>query len=75
MIVSEKAWAAVQDQLPGQPHVVSLGSHLLELAGAPAAPPLLLMEVMPQGEALGGRVMWEGGACRGGGCGCHPAAA
>lgn len=49
VIVSEKAWAAVQDQLPGQPHVVSLGSHLLDLSSAPAAPPLLLMEVMPQG--------------------------
>lgn len=46
VIVSEKAWAAVQDQLPGQPHVVSLGSHLLD--PSPASPPLLLMEVMPQ---------------------------
>lgn len=46
VIVSEKAWAAVQDQLPGQPHVVSLGSHILD--HSPASHPLLLMEVMPQ---------------------------
>ena len=25
VIVSEKAWAAVQDQLPGQPHVSACG--------------------------------------------------
>ncbi|PSC75196.1 Helicase sen1 [Micractinium conductrix] len=47
VIVSEKAWAAVQDQLPGAPHVVSLGSHLLDHSN-PASPPLLLIEVMPQ---------------------------
>lgn len=52
VILSEKAWAAVQDQLPGQAHVVSLGTHILD--PSPLAPPLLLMEVMPQGEWVGG---------------------
>ncbi|KAL4419982.1 hypothetical protein ABPG75_007080 [Micractinium tetrahymenae] len=46
VILSEKAWAAVQDQLPGAPHVVSLGSHLLDHSAASL--PLLLIEVMPQ---------------------------
>jgi hypothetical protein len=28
VIVSEKAWAAVQDQLPGQPHVGRAAAHV-----------------------------------------------
>ena len=29
VVLSEAAWAAVQDKLPGQPRVISLGSHVL----------------------------------------------
>ena len=46
-MLSESAWASVQDQLPGQPQAVSLGSHQLE---PDQARPMMLMEVMPQGE-------------------------
>ena len=46
VVLSEPAWKAVQDQLPGQPQVISLGTHALTdpvLSG-----PTMLMEVMPQ---------------------------
>jgi class 3 adenylate cyclase len=45
VVLSEAAWAAVQDRLPGQPQVVSLGTH--EAEGAGLSGPTLLMEVMP----------------------------
>lgn len=34
MVLSEAAWGAVQDHLPGQAQVVSLGTHVLEAAGS-----------------------------------------
>jgi len=46
VVLSEPAWKAVQDQLPGQPQVISLGTHAFTdpaLSG-----PTMLMEVMPQ---------------------------
>ena len=46
VILSEAAWSAVQDRLPGGPTVISLGSHLLEASCFTG--PVMLMEVMPQ---------------------------
>ena len=46
VILSEPAWKAVQDQLPGQPQVISLGTHALTDPVLPG--PTMLMEVMPQ---------------------------
>lgn len=46
VILSEAAWSAVQDKLPGGPTVISLGSHLLEASCFTG--PAMLMEVMPQ---------------------------
>ncbi len=42
----------MQDQLPGLPQVVSLGTHVVDKALAPE--PMLLMEVMPAGDQPGG---------------------
>lgn len=50
IVLTETAWAAVQDQLPGQPQVISLGTHILEEPCLPR--PVMLMEVMPQCEAF-----------------------
>jgi hypothetical protein len=46
VVLSEPAWKAVQDQLPGQPQVISLGTHALTDPALPG--PTMLMEVMPQ---------------------------
>ncbi|KAH7623655.1 putative Adenylate cyclase [Nannochloris sp. 'desiccata'] len=46
VVLSEPAWKAVQDQLPGQPQVISLGTHALTDPVLPG--PTMLMEVMPQ---------------------------
>lgn len=46
VVLSEAAWRAVQDQLPGSPQVISLGSHILEETCFTG--PAMLMEVMPQ---------------------------
>ena len=46
VVLSEPAWKAVQDQLPGQPQVISLGIQALEDPALPT--PAMLMEVMPQ---------------------------
>ena len=44
--LSEPAWKAVQDQLPGRPQVISLGTYSLQDPLFPI--PAMLMEVMPQ---------------------------
>lgn len=44
VVLSEAAWAAVQDGLPGQPHVISLGTHILNDR---ILRPQLLTEIMP----------------------------
>lgn len=46
VVLSEPAWKAVQDQLPGQPQVISLGTYALQDPLFPI--PAMLMEVMPQ---------------------------
>ena len=46
VILSEPAWKAVQDQLPGQPQIISLGTHALTDPALPGT--AMLMEVMPQ---------------------------
>lgn len=46
VILSENAWAAVQDQLPGGPHVISLGTHIIKESCFSG--PMMLMEVMPK---------------------------
>jgi hypothetical protein len=49
VLLSESAWSAVQDQLPGQPQVVSLGTHWVDEPCFPRV--VMLMEVMPSGRA------------------------
>jgi class 3 adenylate cyclase len=45
VILTEAAWQAAQDQLPGKPQVISLGKHQINNSLIPN--PMILMEVMP----------------------------
>ncbi|DBA77690.1 TPA: hypothetical protein ACH3X2_008392 [Trebouxia sp. C0005] len=44
VVLSETAWASIQDQIPGQSQIISLGSHSIDADFEQA---VLLMEVMP----------------------------
>ena len=46
VILSESAWAAIQEGLPGQPRIISLGTQAVQ--DPTVSRPMMLVEVMPQ---------------------------